>query len=108
MRFDTRFYAAAAPRDQLGRHDGTELVDSRWVTPAQAIAEADEGRVLLAFPTRLNLMLVAGAATAAIALDTLRARSVETVMPVLSGTGDERRLRIPVTAGYPISDVAAS
>lgn len=103
MRFDTRFYAAAAPGDQLGRHDGTELVSSRWVTPAQAIAEADEGQVLLAFPTRLNLMLIAGAPNAAAALATLAAREVETVTPRLVDTVDGPRLYISASAGYAVT-----
>ena len=32
-RFDTRFFLAAAPAGQDGRHDDAELVDSRWVVP---------------------------------------------------------------------------
>ncbi|MFX8786186.1 NUDIX hydrolase, partial [Acinetobacter baumannii] len=39
-RFDTHFFAAAAPADQIARHDGSESVDSLWINPAKALADA--------------------------------------------------------------------
>src|SRR5262249_34199846 len=38
-RFDTYFYVATAPKGQLGRHDGSESVDSVWVNPLEAIED---------------------------------------------------------------------
>ncbi len=108
IRFDTRFYAAEAPAGQLGVHDGTELVDSRWVTPGQALAEADDGRVLLAFPTRLNLMLVTAAASVETALALLAARSVAPIVPEVVDSPGGRRVRIPLSAGYPLSEMGAA
>src|SRR5215472_17813233 len=35
-RFDTWFFLAAAPPDQLGAHDGKESTDSIWVSPREA------------------------------------------------------------------------
>ena len=54
-RFDTHFYLAEAPLEQVGLHDGDEAVESVWITPAQALAEADAGARVLVFVTRLNL-----------------------------------------------------
>src|SRR5262249_24892682 len=34
-RFDTWFFLAAAPPDQLGMHDGLESTDSVWVSPRE-------------------------------------------------------------------------
>jgi 8-oxo-dGTP pyrophosphatase MutT (NUDIX family) len=67
-RFDTRFFLAAAPDGQDGRHDDTELDDSRWVIPAQALAAADRGELALMHPTAANLRFIDGCATVADAL----------------------------------------
>src|ERR1700679_2981823 len=40
-RFDTHFYIVAAPSDQIAIHDGLESVDSVWINPERALAEAD-------------------------------------------------------------------
>ncbi|WP_431272766.1 NUDIX hydrolase [Dankookia sp. P2] len=49
-RFDTQFFLAAAPPDQLAVHDGHESEDSVWITPARAIEEANAGQRRLVFP----------------------------------------------------------
>jgi 8-oxo-dGTP pyrophosphatase MutT (NUDIX family) len=54
-RFDTRFFLAAAPPGQDGVHDDAELVDSRWVRPADAIAQTESGALLMMPPTIANL-----------------------------------------------------
>ena len=54
-RFDTRFYVAGAPFDQLARHDGHESVHSLWGEPGVICTEANEGKWHLRFPTRMNL-----------------------------------------------------
>ncbi len=36
-RFDTRFFVAAAPPDQAASHDEEEVVEHRWIAPAEAI-----------------------------------------------------------------------
>jgi 8-oxo-dGTP pyrophosphatase MutT (NUDIX family) len=63
-RFDTRFFLAAAPGGQDGRHDDAELDDSRWVVPAEALAAADRGELVLMHPTAANLRFIASCATA--------------------------------------------
>ncbi len=40
-RYDTRFFLAVAPAGQTARHDATELVEQRWLRPADALAQAD-------------------------------------------------------------------
>jgi len=44
-RFDTRFFLAEAPADQVAAHDGHEMVDHRWLRPADALAQQGEGQV---------------------------------------------------------------
>jgi len=36
-RFDTRFFITEAPPEQTGLHDGTETVDSVWISPTEAL-----------------------------------------------------------------------
>jgi 8-oxo-dGTP pyrophosphatase MutT (NUDIX family) len=67
-RFDTRFFLAAAPPGQDGRHDDAELVDSRWVRPADALAEVEAGDLLMLPPTLANLRTLAESGSVAAAL----------------------------------------
>jgi 8-oxo-dGTP pyrophosphatase MutT (NUDIX family) len=67
-RFDTRFFLAAIPPGQDGRHDDVELVDSRWVRPGDALAAAVRGDLVLMEPTVANLRLIAGCDSVASAL----------------------------------------
>ncbi len=38
-RFDTRFFVAVAPDDQIAQHDQTEVVEHRWMRPQDAIEQ---------------------------------------------------------------------
>ena len=38
-RFDTRFFVAAAPADQIAKHDEEEVVQHVWIEPGEAIAQ---------------------------------------------------------------------
>src|SRR3954468_3133714 len=67
-RFDTWFFLAEAPEDQIALHDGSESVDSLWISPRQAIDEATAGRRTLVHATTKNLELLADANTVAEAL----------------------------------------
>ena len=62
-RFDTRFFLAAAPDGQDGRHDDAELDDSRWVVPGDALAAFDRGELVLMHPTEANLRFIADASS---------------------------------------------
>ncbi|MDB5374203.1 MAG: hypothetical protein JWP04_2845 [Belnapia sp.] len=100
-RFDTHFFLAPAPPGHAAAHDGREAVDSIWISPAQALAEADAGQHTLLFPTRMNLARLAPAASLGEALATAAARPVVTVQPQLETDAEGRKvLRIPVEAGY--------
>jgi glyoxylase-like metal-dependent hydrolase (beta-lactamase superfamily II)/8-oxo-dGTP pyrophosphatase MutT (NUDIX family) len=55
-RFDTRFFIAAAPSSQTAAFDGTEMVEQLWLGPAEALARADELKLMT--PTQKTLELV--------------------------------------------------
>jgi 8-oxo-dGTP pyrophosphatase MutT (NUDIX family) len=99
-RFDTWFFLAAAPPDQLGAHDGRESTDSIWVSPREAVEGGESGRFKLPFPTTRNLIRLAKQPTVKAALDVANSMSIVTVMPVMTKTASGRQLRIPREAGY--------
>src|SRR5438309_9550504 len=83
-RFDTHFFLAAAPPEQVGAHDGLESTDSVWISPREALAGGDSGRFKLPFPTTRNLIKLARNRTVAAALDAARQDRIVTVMPVMT------------------------
>jgi len=99
-RFDTWFFLAAAPPEQIGAHDGRESTDSIWLSPREALAGNDSGRFKLPFPTTRNLIKLGRQPSVGAALEDARGRPVVTVMPVMTRNGDKRQLRIPAEAGY--------
>lgn len=99
-RFDTWFFLAAAPPEQLGAHDGRESTDSLWLSPREAVAGGESGRFKLPFPTTRNLIKLGKQPNVKAALDDARAKSVVTVMPVMTKLNGGRQLRIPLEAGY--------
>jgi 8-oxo-dGTP pyrophosphatase MutT (NUDIX family) len=99
-RFDTWFFLAAAPPDQLGAHDGRESTDSIWVSPREALAGGESGRFKLPFPTTRNLIRLGKQASVKAALDDSKAMAIVTVMPVMTRLNGGRQLRIPKEAGY--------
>jgi len=99
-RFDTWFFLAAAPPDQLGAHDGRESTDSIWVSPREALAGGESGRFKLPFPTTRNLIKLGKQASVTAALEDSKGRDIVTVMPVMTRLNGGRQLRIPVEAGY--------
>jgi 8-oxo-dGTP pyrophosphatase MutT (NUDIX family) len=50
-RFDTAFFVAAVPVDQVARHDAVETTAKRWVRPAAALDAHRDGRFDMIHPT---------------------------------------------------------
>lgn len=99
-RFDTHFYLAVAPADQVGAHDGSESVDSVWVQPGAAVEGAKTGKFKLVFATERNLIKLARHASTAATIDVARKEPVVTVLPEVTRNETGRQLRIPANAGY--------
>ncbi len=104
-RFDTHFFLAPAPVDQVAAHDGREAVASVWITVEKAIAEADAQRVSLVFATRLNLLKLGRSKTVAEALAAARIDKIVTVCPEIVDTPEGKRFRIPIEAGYGVAEL---
>ena len=100
-RYDTQFFLAAAPPEHLAVHDGTEAVDSLWITPAEALAGTEAGRFKLVFATARNLEKLGRWRTVAEAMAAAAVAPVVTVLPRSTKLeGGKRLLHIPAEADY--------
>jgi len=99
-RFDTWFYVAKAPEEQLAVCDGSETVDAEWIEPAEALRLGELGQRTVIFPTRMNLQLLGEANSAEDAVHRARARELVTVEPKVGERDGERVLILPPDAGY--------
>lgn len=99
-RYDTWFYVARAPADQLALCDGRETVDAVWIPPKEAVSMALSGERKVVFPTRMNLQLLAEAQDSEDAIGRATARRLVTVRPQVEEREGERVLTLPVDAGY--------
>ncbi len=96
-RFDTRFFIAEAPAAQVARHDDTELVEQRWLRPADALTEG--AALKLMTPTLKTLESIARFDSVQALLAWARSpREIELTMPHV-GIGSQG-LR-PVTPDEP-------
>lgn len=99
-RFDTHFFVAPAPGDHTLLHDGSEAVDSVWIRPGDAIAQADAGKRTIIFATKLNLERVGRSRTVGEAVARAATDTIVTVCPQGRKTDTGRILTIPIEAGY--------
>jgi 8-oxo-dGTP pyrophosphatase MutT (NUDIX family) len=100
-RFDTFFFLAAAPADQVALHDGHESVDSLWTTVRNAAADAAAGRRKIIFPTLANLQLLGESGNVVEAVAAAHERRIEPIIPVLArDAAGEVVLRIGSRSGF--------
>jgi 8-oxo-dGTP pyrophosphatase MutT (NUDIX family) len=105
-RFDTYFFLVRAPSDQVAVHDGRELVGARWLTPREALVDADAGRRRIIFPTRMNLAKLGRSLRVDDAIAAARAHPVVTVLPKIDRGPRGTFLRIPAEAGYDLVEAS--
>ncbi len=75
--------------------------NSIWVSPREALAGGESGRFKLPFPTTRNLIRLGKQPSVQGRARRLPgARTVVTVMPVMTKLNGGRQLRIPLEAGY--------
>ncbi|MEO1304830.1 MAG: NUDIX hydrolase [Pseudomonadota bacterium] len=100
-RFDTHFYLAATPSDQVAEQDGRETTEAVWLGPQEALDMEAAGTATIIFPTRMNLGKLAETKTVPAALQRFASEPVITVLPVIGedDAGDPC-LHIPKEAGY--------
>lgn len=100
-RFDTHFFLAAAPQDQIALHDGHEAVDSIWITPHGAVERSKAGTYTLVFPTQMNLQKLGRQRLSDAAIEVARTSRVVTVVPKRERQeAGSRLMRLPLEADY--------
>lgn len=100
VRFDTRFFAVEAPAGARAVPDGSECVDARWLTPADALAAYVRGDLLLVFPTIKHLERLAETPSVAATLEGARGRTIEAITPRVRMRDGQADLLLPGEPGY--------
>jgi 8-oxo-dGTP pyrophosphatase MutT (NUDIX family) len=103
-RFDTYFYLAAAPAEQIALHDGREMVEAQWIRPADALADQASGKRKIVTATLLNLRKLNRSSTVSAAMEAALARPFITVLPELVERPQGRILLIPEAADYGVTE----
>jgi len=102
-RFDTHFFVAKAPAEQLAVHDGEESVDSVWIGPNEAQRDAKSGKYTIIFPTLMNVEYLGKFSSADEAIEGSHKTKTVSVLPVMEQTEEGKFLNIPAEAGYSIT-----
>jgi 8-oxo-dGTP pyrophosphatase MutT (NUDIX family) len=100
IRYDTWFYLAQAPAHAAPRPDGEEIVEVRWLAPADALARHRAGELALVFPTIKMLETLARFESPEQAVEAVGAVAVEPILPRIDTSGDEPRVLLPGDPGY--------
>jgi 8-oxo-dGTP pyrophosphatase MutT (NUDIX family) len=98
-RFDTRFFAAALPPQQLTRDVGGEAAEVAWMAPKAAIAMGRRQEIVLWPPTAVTLAELAACPDVAAAL---APRQVRPVLPEASVAEGAVWLTLPAELEYPL------
>jgi len=78
IRFDARFFVAAAPPGHEASPDGRETVEARWISPQNAFEEHRKGTLKLAPPTFHSLSELAECRTVDEAIASTHGKRIET------------------------------
>jgi 8-oxo-dGTP pyrophosphatase MutT (NUDIX family) len=109
-RFDTRFFVTRSPAGQKALHDDNELVDSEWITPANALARCASNEFMMLPPTIAMIDFLAPHASVDSAMAAARAVGTPpTILPVAIMDGTRLvDLLMPDDDGYEAALAAES
>lgn len=93
--FDTRFFMTRVPPRQTPAHDETETTHSTWIRPADAIAQAIAGDIVLPPPTWTTLREIEPFGSVDHTLAWARTREIVRRMPRVLEDGGRRVLVLP-------------
>ena len=102
VRYDTRFFVAAAPPGQIAAHDAGETIADVWISPHDALARHRAGEIEIIFPTIRNLQVIGRFATSAALLEAAEQASsaVPAIEPRVVPDGNGMRIALPGDPGY--------
>jgi 8-oxo-dGTP pyrophosphatase MutT (NUDIX family) len=99
-RFDTRFFVAVAPRDQVATHDAGETVADQWIRPIDALDAHARGELEMIFPTIRNLEAIAHFNMKEEVLEYARNLDIIRVAPRIVSREGEVRILLSDDDGY--------
>ena len=100
-RYDTRFFVAAAPPEQVPLHDDAETIAHLWVEPADALERHRRGELEMIFPTIRNLEGIAAHGLSASLLEFAAGiGDVPAILPRIVSSEGEVRILVPGDEGY--------
>ncbi len=103
-RFDTYFFLARVPEDQIASHDDIESTDSLWTTPTDAITDGEEGRKVVVFATSANLHKLALSKSVDELFENTLKDNIVIVEPNITDNDGDVTFRIRDDAGYPMTE----
>lgn len=100
IRFDARFFLAAAPLCQVALHDEVETTGHVWISPTEALERCRRGEFAMLPPTVVNLMSLERYASVEEALASAAAMEVTAVSPRVVEENGRMRLILPGDPAY--------
>jgi 8-oxo-dGTP pyrophosphatase MutT (NUDIX family) len=100
-RFDARFFLAAAPPEQLARHDDYETTESVWIEPSKALEQVQRGEMMIAPATYKCLAVLASYRTIGEAFAAARADPPRIWCPVVRMEEGRRLIILSDDPGHP-------
>jgi 8-oxo-dGTP pyrophosphatase MutT (NUDIX family) len=94
-RFDTRFFIAAIPQDQVASHDNHETTESAWLPPRTALEHYRDGQIELAPPQIMSLAHLARHDTVHSVMSAARATHPPVILPEAFDDAGERVICYP-------------
>lgn len=107
-RFATWFYLAPLPGDAEVKVDGSEIVDHRWVTPAEVLTEQAEGRLQIPPPTFVTVKDIGTTSSLDELVSMVANREPPYFFPTLHNVEEGMVFLYPGDAGYETGDLAVS
>lgn len=80
-RFDTRFFVARVPQEQVARHDDVETTQSVWLQPADALKQYWNHDIEMAPPQIMTLAHLSRFSSAEAVLDAARSTPAPSIQP---------------------------
>jgi 8-oxo-dGTP pyrophosphatase MutT (NUDIX family) len=99
-RYDTFFFIARAPEEQQAAHDQLETTAGTWITPAEALAQSEQGTFPLVFATVHQLEALNAFASIAAAEALLPQQEIPVILPRATLRDGKVVIRLPGEPGY--------
>ncbi len=101
-RFDAWFFLALAPPHSPPKPDGVETTEAAWFEPRAALDACAAGELALVFPTIRQLEQLAPFTSSEEAIEAMRGRAVEPILPKVIGSREDHRVVLPGDPDYPV------